>query len=203
MRVLRATIVSAVTILAPMAALANMADVIDATYSAYSVTAPTPTTFYVCHGFACKYRSEVNLTAKDHATLVKFLAAGRGSPAAERQAVAAAGAWFDRRISHVAGTQNHVARAGMKYMFDAGQFDCVDASRNTTSLLLILEQLNLLRHHRVDVPRSRGLLIDGRPTHYTAVLAETASGKKWAVDSWVRSYGQPPEIMPLARWLDE
>lgn len=187
----------------PLAASANMADVVEETYSGYSVAAPTPATVYVCHGFGCKYRTEINFTAKDHVALAGLMAAGKTSAAAERRAVAAAGAWFDRRIAPAAGTRNHVAAAGAKYMFDVGQFDCIDASRNTTSLLLVLAQLKLLRHHSVDVPVSRGLLIDGRPPHYTAVLVDTANGVKWAVDSWTRGYGQPPEVMTLARWLSE
>ena len=160
----------------PLAASANMADVVEETYSVYSVAAPTPATVYICHGFGCKYRTEINFTAKDHATLAGLMAAG---------------------------TRNHVAAAGAKYMFDVGQFDCIDASRNTTSLLLVLAQLKLLRHHSVDVPVSRGFLIDGRPPHYTAVLVDTANGVKWAVDSWTRGYGQAPEVMTLARWLSE
>ena len=51
----------------------------------------------------------------------------------------------------------------MKYMYDVQQFDGIDSSRNTTSLLLVLDQLNLLRHHDVDVPQSRGHMFDGRP----------------------------------------
>ena len=63
----------------------------------------------------------------------------------------------------MAGTVNHVARAGMKYMYDIQQFDCIDSSRNTTSLLLVLDQLNLLRFHDVDVPESRGHLFTRGP----------------------------------------
>jgi hypothetical protein len=196
-------LVAALCAFVPLAASATMADVVQETYSGYSVAAPTPATVYVCHGFDCKYRAEVNFTAKDHAVLATLMAAGRGSAAAERRAVAAAGAWFDRRIAPAAGTVNHVAAAGAKYMFDTGQFDCIDASRNTTSLLLVLQQLRLLRYHSVDVPVSRGFLIDGRPPHYTAVLVDTASGVKWAVDSWTRGYAQPPEVKPLERWLAE
>jgi hypothetical protein len=114
--------------------------------------------------------------------------------------VAAAGAWFDKRVGPVAGTANHVARAGMKYMYDIHQFDCIDSSRNTTSLLMVLDQLNLLRHHDVDEPEARGYMIDGRPPHATAVLVERATGKKWSVDSWTVGYGQALEVMPLERW---
>jgi hypothetical protein len=182
------------------AAAAIMADVVNATYDGFSVTAPTPGAVFVCHGFGCKYRTEVDLTARDHAKLAQLLAAGRASAAAERRAVAEAGAWFDRRVGPVAGTANHAARASAGHMFDTGQFDCIDSSRNTTSLLLVLDQLKLLRYHDVDVPVARGFLIDGRYPHATAVLTEKSNGIKWSVDSWTVGYGQDLEIMPLERW---
>ena len=183
-----------------IASAATATNVVDAAYGGLSVTPPTPSMVYVCHGFGCKYRDEVDLTAGDRAKLTQILAAGRASPAAERKAVAAAGAWFDRRVGPVAGTQNHVARAGAKYMYDIHQFDCIDTSRNTTSLLLVLDQLKLLRHHDVDAPEARGYFIDGRPPHATAVLVEKATGTKWSIDSWTVGYGQALEVMPLERW---
>jgi hypothetical protein len=176
--------------------------VVEATFAEFSVAPPTTDTVFVCYGFGCKYRVEINLTTADRAKLAQFLAAGRSSPAAERRAVAAAGAWFDKRIGPLAGTTNHVARAGMKYMHDVHQFDCIDSSRNTTSLLMVLDQLNLLRHHDVDEPEARGYMIDFRPPHATAVLVERATGKKWAIDSWTVGYGQALEVMPLERWKE-
>ena len=134
---------------------ATMPDVIDEAYGGYSVAPPTPSIVFVCHGFGCKYRAEVDLTANDRAKLTQFLAAGHSSPDAERKAVATAGAWFDRRVGPVAGTENHVARAGAKYMYDVHQFDCIDSSRNTTSLLLVLDQLKLLRYHNKLMCRRR------------------------------------------------
>ncbi len=181
---------------------ATRPSVVAATFAEYSVAPPTPATVFVCHGFGCKYRVEIALTAGDRTKLAQFLAAGRTSAAAERKAVAAAGAWFDKRVGPVAGTANHVARAGMKYMFDTHQFDCIDSSRNTTSLLMLLDQLNLLRYHDVDEPEARGYMVDGRPPHATAVLVERATGKKWSIDSWTVGYGQTLEVMPLERWKD-
>jgi hypothetical protein len=183
-----------------IASAATATNVVDAAYGGLSVTPPTPSMVYVCHGFGCKYRDEVDLTAGDRTKLTQILAAGRASAAAERKAVAAAGAWFDKRVGPVAGTQNHVARAGAKYMYDIHQFDCIDTSRNTTSLLLVLDQLKLLRHHDVDAPEARGYFIDGRPPHATAVLVEKATGTKWSIDSWTVGYGQALEVMPLERW---
>jgi hypothetical protein len=185
---------------APAASAATMGNVVDQTYGGFPVTPPTPSVIFVCHGFGCRYRDEIDLTANDRAKLAQILSAGRSSPAAERKAVAEAGAWFDRRIAPVAGTKNHVARAGPEYMFDTHQFDCIDSSRNTTSLLLVLDQLKLLRHHDVDAPESRGYLIDGRGPHATAVLVEKTTGTKWSIDSWTVGYGHVLEVMPLDRW---
>lgn len=181
-------------------ARADTASVIAATYSDLSVSPPSPAGVDICHGFGCKYRVALGLTAADRAALAGMLAVGKASAAAERKAIGTAGAWFDRRIAPLAGTKGHMARAGMDQMFDKGQFDCVDSSRNTTSLLLVLDQLKLLRHHHVSEPVARGYLIDGRPPHVTAVLIEKATGEEWSVDSWTRGYGQAPEIMRLSLW---
>jgi hypothetical protein len=92
--------------------------VVSAAYDGFPVTPPTPNVIFVCHGFGCKYRAEFDLTGNDRAKLAQLLAAGKSSAAAERKAVAAAGAWFDRRVGPLAGTVSHVARAGMKYTYD-------------------------------------------------------------------------------------
>ncbi len=186
---------------APLAGATDRDGVIAAAYGEFSISAPTPAGMTVCHGFGCKHRSEIAFGAADHAALVRMMAAGKASAAAERRAIGAAGAWFDRRIGPTAGTTRHVARAGYRHMFDKGQFDCIDTSRNMTGLLLLLEQLKLLRHHDVQEPQARGYLVDGRPPHVTAVLRDRVSGTEWAVDPWTRGYGQRPEIMPLAVWM--
>jgi hypothetical protein len=192
------------TVLAAIAfglpAHADTASVVAATYGELSVSPPTTSSVNICHGFGCKYRDELGLTPQDWKTLASMLAAGKANAAAERKAIGNAGAWFDRRMGPVAGTTGHVARANRYYMFDKRQMDCVDSSRNTTSLLLVLDELKLLRYHEVAEPVARGYLIDGRPPHVTAVLVEKATGTEWSVDSWTRSYGQAPEIMQLSQW---
>lgn len=183
-------------------AWADRASVAAAAYGGYSMSAPSASFMTVCHGFGCRYRVELGLTSADHATLRRLMAAGKDSAANERKAVAAAGAWFDKRVAPLAGTQGHVARANRDYMFDKGQFDCIDTSRNITSLLLVLDEMGLLKYHVVAEPEARGHIIDFNAPHATAVLVEKGSGTKWSVDAWTRAYGQPPEIMPLARWKD-
>lgn len=193
----------AMIIFAPHQAMAvtSHADVIAAAFAPYTVAAPNPDRVMVCHGFGCRLRTDVELTGADRAQLARIMAQGKASPAAERRAVAVAGAWFDRRVAGAAGTHGHVARAGASYMFDNdGQFDCIDSSRNMTTLLLLLDDLHLLRYHHPDIPVARGYIIDFRLPHATAVLTDNTTGQSWAVDSWTRAYGQSPEIMSLSRW---
>ena len=178
----------------------DVATVASATYNSYSLSTPTPSLLTVCHGFSCQYRVQIALSGRDHAVLRGLMASGKSSAQAERHAIARAGAWFDRRIAAAAGTKGHVARAGVQYMNDKRQFDCIDSSRNTTSLLLVLNSLHLLRYHDIVSPVARGHLFDGRAPHVTAVIRDRATGTDWAVDSWTRGYGQSPEIVKLSIW---
>ena len=173
-----------------------------AAYGDLSLPLPSSSGLIVCHGFGCRDRTQIVFAASDRMKMAQILRAGQASSAAERRAIAAAVAWFDRRVGPAAGTQHHVARAGLAQMSDPdSQFDCIDASRNTTSLLLLLDELHLLKHHRVEKPVARGYLLDGRWPHATAVVAELASQKQWAVDSWTHAAGERPDIMPLEQWL--
>ena len=47
---------------------------------------------------------------------------------------------------------------------------------------------------------SRGLFVDGREPHTTAVIVENATGTEWSVDSWTKAYGQIPDIMTITEW---
>jgi hypothetical protein len=177
---------------------------IDEAYATVSLSPPTTRLVIVCHDFGCAQRTPVGLGSGDLAKLSSLLAPGRASAEAERRAVAAAEAWFDRRVGPEAGTTHRIARAGGLDGHSAvGQMDCIDTSRNSTSLLLILEQLHLLRHHKVEGPEARGFLLDGRGPHATAVLTDIHTGRQWAVDSWTHKYGEPPDILPLDVWKQQ
>jgi len=105
-------------------------------------------------------------------------------------------------VGPAAGTKHRVALARSQNG-DPGEMDCIDLSSNNTGLFLILDQLHLLHHHRVDHPSSRGILVDGRLPHTTAVLSENRGGRKWAVDNWTHKYGETPDVRPLEQWLRE
>ncbi len=169
-------------------------------YAELSLRMPTPVLLVACHGFGCANQTYVILSASDRARLATLVAAGKASPAAKRRAIAGAAQWLDRRIGPLAGTTNRMARAGAAEGREGGQMDCIDLSTNNTSLFLLLSQLQLLIHHRPELPASRGFLVDGRLPHTTAVLGEVKGGQRWAVDSWTRKYGEMPEVMPLEAW---
>jgi hypothetical protein len=98
-----------------------------------------------------------------------IMASGSASAQAERAAIGRTEAWFEQRIAPLTGTAKRVARAGplVGGAGDPAQFDCIDTTNNTNSLLLILDQLKLLRHHTIAAPASRFLLTEG--PHNTAV----------------------------------
>ena len=169
-------------------------------YSELSLRMPSATMVTVCHGFGCERRTEVSLGKSDHSKLNALLAPGAKSVQAERKALAGATAWFDRRVGPEAGTTGRIARASAFTQSGPGQMDCIDTSRNTTSLFLVLSQLKLLRYHEVERPVARGFLLG---PHATAVLRESKSGQKWAFDTWTRKYGEEAEVMPLDRWMTE
>jgi hypothetical protein len=168
-------------------------------YTYYSLSVPTPTSVLICHGFGCDRRTLIALGKGDHAKLTALLGPGRASPEAERRAIVAAVAWFDRRVGPEAGTTGRIARASAFTQSGPGQMDCIDTSRNTTSLLLILDQLKLLRHHQVEAPVARGVILP----HATAVLRESKNGQRWAVDPWTKKYGENPDMKPLEQWRSE
>lgn len=191
----------ALMLTANLASAAALDPGIAARFAEVSIPAPTPSDLVLCHGFGCKYRTEIALNADDRAQLARLLAAGRASPAAERRAVGLAVAWFERRAAPQAGTAKAVARAGPRWSGDPSQFDCIDASTNTTEVLLLLDELKLLRHHAVRGPSSRISLHGIVTFHSTAVLAERRGGRKWAVDSWTKRNGEVPDIQPLEAWM--
>ena len=176
---------------------------VDELYADQSINPPTAHRMTVCYGFVCRRRYELDFTEQDYATIKAFFAAVKNSPKTERAAVAKTVAWFDRHVGPLIGTSKRVARADFRNFADAQNFDCIDTSTNATSLLLVLAEWGLLRHHRVDKTRYRGNFLVGQTPHNTAVLTEIATGQGWSIDMWTTNYGDPAEVMRIERWMKE
>jgi|GEM_PF-152270 len=172
-------------------------------YTSVSIYPPTAKSMTVCYGFVCRRRESLDFTSGDRAALTRIMAGGRASAAAERKAVQKAVVWFDRRMGPILGTSRRVARADFRAGDDKHNFDCWDTTRNTTSLLLVLQDWKLLKFHTVGNPHYRGNTLVLQTPHNTAVLVERATGVEWVVDMWPRGYAQLPDVMTVERWVKE
>ena len=94
-----------------------------------------------------------------------------------------------------------IAKADFRYLDDRHNYDCWDTTRNTTSLLLVLQHWDLLKHQVVGDPRYRGNTRVLQTQHNTAVLIDRATKVGWVV--WLRGYLQPPDVTPVAKWMKE
>ncbi|UGV25519.1 hypothetical protein E0H22_07345 [Rhodopseudomonas boonkerdii] len=172
-------------------------------YTSVSIYPPSASSMTVCYGFVCRRRHIFDFSAGDRAALGKIMAAGKASAAAERAAVQKAVIWFDRRLGPVLGTDKRIAKADFRYFDDKHNYDCWDTTRNVTSLLLVMQDWGLFRHHTVGNPRYRGNALVLQTPHNTAVLRDRATGTEWSVDMWTQAYAQPPAVMPVAQWVKE
>src|SRR5258705_12574418 len=157
-----------------------------ALYSTVSIYPPPATSMTVCYGFVCRRREILQFSAGDRAALTQLLNAAHASAAAERAAVQKAVVWFDRRMGPILGTNKRVAKADFRYFDDKHNYDCWDTTRNTTSLLLVLQDWGLLKHHVVGDPRYRGNTLVLQTPHNTAVLVDHTTKAAWVVDLWPR-----------------
>jgi len=174
-----------------------------ALYTTVSIFPPSAQSMTVCYGFVCRRREMLDFTPADRSALSQLLAAGHASAAAERAAVQKAVIWFDRRMGPVIGTNKRVAKADIRALDDKHNYDCWDTTRNTTSLLLVLQQWGLLKYHVVGDPHYRGNALVLQTPHNTAVLVERATKAEWVVDMWPRGYLQPPDVMTVEKWVKE
>jgi hypothetical protein len=130
------------------------------------------------------------LAAREQMAAIR--ASRAASAEAERAAIGRTEAWFERRIGPITGTAQRITRASplISGAFNRGQFDCIDTTHNTNSLLLVRDQLKLLQYHSIAAPVARF------PPHNTAVIRDLL----WTVDPWTHKSGEVPDIFPLAKW---
>ncbi|QPF88308.1 hypothetical protein IC762_28335 [Bradyrhizobium genosp. L] len=171
-------------------------------YTSVSIYPPTASQMTVCYSFVCRRRVMLDFTAGDRAALTRIMAGGRANAAAERAAMQKAVIWFDRRMGPILGTSKRVAKADFRANDDSHNYDCWDITRNTTSLMLVMQMWNLFRFHDVGDPHYRGFSL-GQTPHNTAVLVERATKVEWVVDLWPRGYLQPPDVMTVTKWVTE
>jgi hypothetical protein len=199
---LAAGLISGIALLG--AATANAAALlpeIQQLYTSVSIPPPSADQMTVCYGFVCRRRTTLFFEPADRKALTDIMKAGSATPEAERAALQKAVIWFDRRVGAMIGTDKRIARADFRYFDAAHNFDCWDTTRNAASLVLVLQDWELLRYHVLTKPRYRGNMFVGQTPHNTAVLTDKTTSRDWVVDMWPRKFAEPPDVMPLEKWL--
>ena len=170
----------------------------------FKVDQPQNNRVTICHAYTCKMQTKFRFTDADIAEIKSIFKKVKkdDSAAEERRAVAYAIGWIEKRVGDEIGTSTD--RAGMDFgaSGDPSQMDCVDESTNTTSYMLVMQNNGLLKFHTVGTPFSKDQLWRGVAgwTHWTAVLKETATQQRWAVDSWIYENGENPAVVEVEKW---
>lgn len=150
----------------------------------------------VCYNWGCSQKARVVFDVNDLASL-RTLFDEVETPPLERSAIALA----IGLLGQIAARQTPIGNDRGGNSLDAeleGRMDCIDHAFTTTQYLELMQDLALLRFHRVGEPVERApLLFDA---HFAAQIEEIASGARYAVDSWFRGTGEPAVILPLDRW---
>ena len=162
--------------------------------------AATPDAFGVCHGHNCHFHDTARLSEAQWREIRTLFDAAPASPAEERARIGEAVARVERAVGELLGTQADRPRAPV-ITVDPTQLDCVDEATNTSTVLHMLRNAELLRWHAVGEPAVRGspFLFS---IHFTAVAIEKGTGAAYAIDSWFHANGAPPVIVPLSQWRD-
>lgn len=156
-----------------------------------------------CHGYGCARRTALAVEPSLIHRAGTILKSGRPTPEMERRALGEVVKLYTSYLAIQIGSAPDRPKSPPSLSGQTGQMDCVDEAANTTSLLLVLQDHGLLVHHRVERPQSRGIFIDGRYPHTTAIIAEKGSRREWAVDPWAKAPGERPDILPLAQWRQD
>lgn len=159
---------------------------------------PAVEAFPHCRSYGCAKIDTVSLS-QDDIDQISSLFTNLSDAKSERGAVKQAVALFERKVGARTGTAADIG--GTYVRLGHLQHDCVDESTNTTTYLVLLDDLGLLRFHDVNALTSRAPILSGRlGPHRTAVMTDRETGIKYAVDSWFHDNGYPPEIVPLETW---
>jgi hypothetical protein len=152
--------------------------------------------FVQCYDFGCKTTREIHFDAAQWDGIRALFGNGVADSAVEKQAIRRAVALMERFSGELTGTR--LDKAGNYAGIDLpGQMDCIDESTNTFQYLSALQELGLLKWHRVGKKHRRIIWF---ATHWTATIREIDSGRVFAVDSWYRDNGELPYLQPLSDW---
>jgi hypothetical protein len=158
----------------------------------------TPAAVRVCVDYGCDETRSAQVTPAEWQSIADLFSA-TADATAERTAIAEAVGKLETLVGDRVGTAGDAPR-NSTLDTGVGQLDCIAESRNTHAYLELLAAGGLIAHHRIVERQVRHRWIFG--THWTAVVEETATGERFAVDSWYGANGDPAIVQPLATWFE-
>ncbi len=160
---------------------------------------PTIASFPHCQNYDCAVVKNVTLGKSEWKAIDKAFGKKAKSAEQEREKIAKTIGVFEQVLGPITRTEDD--KEGTFVQTGDGQLDCVDESTNTTVYLTLLQQKGLIKFHEIGQPEVRYPLISGRGwMHQTAVLTDTKTNERYAVDSWFEDNGAPAYIVPLETW---
>lgn len=174
----------------------------------HDIAVPTTDNFTHCYDYGCQTKVMMSLPIETKEKLQSLFTPPADTAENERQKMATAIEIFEKDIGDIVGTKNDKRGTFRLYQDDAEstksfQQDCVDESTNTTVYVALLEEMTLLKFHQIDFPTSRQPFLGGAPWwHQTAVIKETQTGEKYALDSWFHDNAHPAFVVPYQEWKD-
>ena len=185
-------------LIAPLLTACSVSATPDLVYQRQDMPYPTLESFPHCRSYGCSKIDTVSLSQSEQ-THIKSLFKVNDSKIAERENIRTAIAELEKIIGAKTGTSADIRGTYVK--LGHNQHDCVDESTNTTTYLMLLEQMGLLQFYDVNALTSRTPILSGRlGPHRTAVITDTQTNTKYAVDSWFHDNGIKPEIIELDTW---
>jgi hypothetical protein len=159
---------------------------------------PTLEKFSFCWGGTCAAIEKVGLTPAEWNRVRALFDPLPADAASERETIRRAIGLLESIVGPKTGTAGDKAGTFGNSAWP-GQLDCNDEATNSTSYMRLMRADGLIRFHEIlDTKTRGGFLFFGR--HSTAVIAETGSMQRFAVDSWFYDNGQPATILPLETW---
>ena len=167
-------------------------------YRNNQLEAPQLDRFPHCRSYGCVKTDYLGLNTSQTDAL-KLIFADNKNSIQERENIRHAVAYLEQTVGAMTGTNADIG--GTYVRLGHMQQDCVDESLNTTTYLILLDQLDLMIYHTPNALTSRMPIISGRlGPHRTAVIKNMETGIKYAVDSWFHDNGEKPEIVALDTW---
>ena len=166
--------------------------------SYYDLKSPEINDFETCSSAGCRQLSRLFYTESEWQSIRAIFQPAQQNAAEERERLLVAVAAIETLIGEKNGTSTDSAKNQRKGS-QGPQLDCIAEAANTTVALLLLQQDELIRYHRVGHPQHRGFAQLQYP-HNTAAIIENANNAHYAIDSWFFANGEQPICVSVAEW---